>query len=129
VDLSVYYTKDEIDDKFGEYYTIEEIDDKFEEYYTIEEIDDKFEEYYTKEEIDNILDDYATTDWVKNALRSYPTWTETNQTYVDWGTFNDFPASAQFADAVAAVVKANLEFEIKCNGDGTVTGNLKWKGI
>jgi hypothetical protein len=82
VDLSDYYTKDEIDEKFEEYYTIEEIDEKFEEYYTIEEIDNKFEDYYTKSEIDNLLDKYATKEWVASEISKLETsikaWTETN---------------------------------------------------
>jgi hypothetical protein len=98
-------------------------------YYTKEEVDGLLEEYYTKEEIDGFFEDYYTKEEVDNALLSYPTWDETNKTYVDWETFKNFPAGSEFANAVAAIVKVNLGFEIQCNGDGTVTGKLTWAGI
>ena len=136
VDLSDYYTKDEIDEKFEEYYTIEEIDEKFEEYYTIEEIDNKFEEYYTKEEIDNILDKYATKDWVTNELsnleNSIKGWTEAN--FVNHNEFmdkwlevlNDADIDEVISEIALRVVDDSLSqlgIEAECN-NGQVTVSL-----
>jgi hypothetical protein len=91
VDLSDYYTKGEIDEKFEDYYTIGEIDEKFEDYYTIGEIDGKLEDYYTKGEVDSLLDNLATKDYVRSEISkledSIKAWAESN--FVKHSEFDD----------------------------------------
>jgi len=58
-------------------------------------------------------------DW--NTLEGYPTWSEANQTYVDWATF-----SAVEAFVLSRINNAllGLGVDASCDGDGNVTVNL-----
>ena len=58
IDLSKYYTKDEIDTTLADYYLKTDIDTILNDYYLKSEIDTILLDYYTKTEVDTKLDDY-----------------------------------------------------------------------
>ena len=58
IDLSKYYTKDEIDTTLADYYLKTDIDIILNDYYLKSEIDTILLDYYTKTEVDTKLDDY-----------------------------------------------------------------------
>lgn len=90
VDLSNYYTKDEIDEKLEEYVTKEGLDTALEEYatkeWTQEQIDTSVEE--TKEWVRSELDKYATKEWVESKLKDFVTKDELSN-YVRKDEFSD----------------------------------------
>lgn len=54
-DMSIYYTKTEVNDLLSKYYTETEIDTLMKNYYTGAEVDNIVKDYYTKAEIDSII--------------------------------------------------------------------------
>lgn len=84
IDLSKYYTKDEIDTTLADYYLKTEIDTILNDYYLKTEIDTILLDYYDKTEVDTKLGDYYTKTETDTKLGDYYKKTETySKTEVD----------------------------------------------
>lgn len=111
VDLSIFYTKEEMDTTLAlyftkteinsllegtlaDYYTSAEVDSKLADYYTSTEVENKLADYYLKSEMDNTLAEFVTREEIGNTLTQYYQKTEIDNTLLDYYTKSD--ANAQF---------------------------------
>ena len=126
VDLSDYYTKNEITTIIADYYTKTEVDSLFESYYTKTEIDATIANYYTSAQIDSMLESYYTKTEIDETIAAYYTKTEIDSMLTKYYTMLE--VDAKIADLESAIDEKSTVSYTASVTSGTVIGTLTIDG-